>query len=363
MINILIPLAGKGTFNIDSANTFPKILSDIGGELLIERAAKSFINLDADKKIVVAIPKKESEEYQLNRVLPLLSDQIKICHINGNTQGAACSALLAVESLDLDAPLIISSFEQVLDFDLKPYLDDFLENDVDAGVLTFEAIHPKWSYVKVCSEGWVNQAAEKMPISKNAIAGFYFYKSARQFAEAAQAMIRKGVKTNGLFFIAPTINEIILNEGRVKAIKIDKKNYYHINDVHSLELFEENIVAEQHTHTQKLAKLTADYVKAFNSKDINSVKRFFAADFKLTDPAMSIQGCNEAAIYIEEVFSSTQNLQFEAKKIFVTAESNSIIEFELTVDGKLLIGADIIQWDNDCKMLSMNAYLYEINNG
>jgi dTDP-glucose pyrophosphorylase len=359
MINILIPLAGKDTFNTDATNAFPKILSDVGGQLLIERAAKSFLTLDYDKKIVVAIPKKESEEYQLNRVLPLLGENIKLCNINGNTQGAACSALLAVENLDLDAPLIISSFEQVLDFDLKLYIDDFLENDVDAGVLTFEAIHPKWSYVKVCNEGWVTEAAEKMPISKNAIAGFYFYKSAKQFVEAAQGMIRKDVKTNGLFFIAPTINEIILNEGRVKAIKIDKKNYYHINDVHSLALFEENIVAGQHTHSQKLLKLTTDYVKAFDSKDIGRVQQFFAGDFKLTDSAASIQGCNEAANYIEEIFNSTQSLQFEAKNILVTAESQSIIEFELTVDGKFLIGTDVIQWDNDCKMLSMNAYLYE----
>jgi dTDP-glucose pyrophosphorylase len=363
MINILIPLAGKDTFSTDSDNAFPKILSDVSGELLIERAAKAFIALNYEKKIVIAIPKKESEKYQLNRVLPLLDEQIKLCNINGNTQGAACSALLAVESLNLDAPLIISSFEQVLDFDLKPYVEDFFENDVDAGVLTFEAIHPKWSYVKVCDEGWVTQAAEKMPISKNAIAGFYFYKSARHFVEAAQGMIRKDVKTNGLFFIAPTINEIILNGGRVKAIKIDKKNYFHINDVHSLELYEENIVAEQHTKRQKLLKLTTDYVQAFDSKDIGGVEQFFSDNFKLRDPAVSIKGKKEVTNYIEGIFNSVKSLQFEAKNILVTAELQSIIEFELTIDGKSLIGTDVIQWDKDFKMLDMNAYLYEKNNG
>jgi CTP:phosphocholine cytidylyltransferase-like protein len=51
MINILIPLAGKGTFNTDITNAFPKILSDIGGQLLIERAAKPFITMDVAKKI------------------------------------------------------------------------------------------------------------------------------------------------------------------------------------------------------------------------------------------------------------------------------------------------------------------------
>jgi dTDP-glucose pyrophosphorylase len=363
MINILIPLAGKNTFQTDCTNTFPKILTDVGGKLLIERAAAPFTNIGLDKKIVIAIPKKESEEFRLNKVLPLLDADITICHINGETQGAACSALLAVESLILDAPLIISSFEQVLDFDLLPYIEDFIRNEVDAGVLTFEAIHPKWSYVKVCDQQWVKQAAEKIPISKNAIAGFYYFKTAKQFVSAAQAMIRKGVQTNGYFYIAPTLNEIILQEGKVKALPIDKTHYYHINDEHSLEIFEESIFAETHSGIENIAVLTEKYVEAFNSKNIENIKPFFAENFRLTDPTTTTVGINEAISYIDSIFKSVQSLEFKSKNVLVTSDKQSVIEFELVIDGTTFVGTDVIKWNGNHKMLIMNAYLYEKSNG
>ena len=359
MINILIPLAGKNTFKLNDSSAFPNILNDICGELLIERAIKPFTDLAQDKKIIIALPKKESEEYRLNKVLPLLSEDITLCNINGNTKGAVCSALLAIEHLDLDSPLIISSLEQVLDFDLSPIISDFINSNVDAGVLTFEAIHPKWSYVKVDDNQLVTQAAEKLPISKNAIAGFYFFKTARVFFESAQAMIRKDVKTNDLFFISPTLNEIILNEGTVKALPIDKTHYFHINDEHSLDKFEEKIFSEKNNLNYALRKRTEEYVKAFNSRDIDQVKSFFNEKFKLKDPSISLEGCINVCEYIEKIFNDVKTFNFSSKNILVTDERSSIIEFELELDGKTFIGTDIIEWDEKLNMLSMNAYLYE----
>lgn len=161
MINILIPLSGKNTFKVNKINSFPRILNDVDGKLLIERASKPFTELSMDKRITVAVPQKEAEKYQLNKVVSLLGRDFNTCAINGDTQGAACSALLAIESLELEKPLIISSFEQVLDFDITEDIHRFIDEGVDAGVLTFKAIHPKWSYVKTDDNGYVTQAAEK----------------------------------------------------------------------------------------------------------------------------------------------------------------------------------------------------------
>ena len=197
-LNILIPMAGKSTFDVTNSNAFPKVLTDVNGKLLIERSSEAFTSLPYDKRIIVAVPKNQISDYKLDKVLPLLDESIEICAINDETQGAVCSAMLAIEHLDLDEPLIISSFEQVLDLDLAPFIDKFINNDVDAGVLTFESIHPKWSFVKTDGNGVVSQAAEKYPISKHAIAGLYFFKNSRIFIEAAKNMIRNDVMYNGL---------------------------------------------------------------------------------------------------------------------------------------------------------------------
>lgn len=363
MLNILIPLSGKSTFKVSKLNTFPRILTEVDGRLLIERAAEPFLNLNFEKKLTIAIPQKESEQYQLGKIAALLGDDISTCAINGDTQGAACSALLAIESVDLDEPLIITSFEQVLDFDINVHIQEFISDNVDAGVLTFESIHPKWSYVKTDGNGLVTQAAEKMPISKSAIAGVYYFKTARLFMESAKSMIRKGVKTNDCFFISPTLNEVILKEGVVKAIEIDREHYSHISDEHALEAFESKIIEEKEHFKLAIKKRAQEYVDAFNSKDIERVAKLLAPSFHLTDPTASIAGKADVIDYINDLFKAHDSFSFISENIHVTDDLVSVIEFELRLGETVFVGADVIQWNKSGEMISMYAYLYEKNNG
>ena len=361
-LNILIPMAGKSTFDVSNSNAFPKVLTDVNGKLLIERSSESFTTLSMNKKIIVAVPKNQISDYKLDKVLPLLDESIEICSINDETQGAVCSAMLAIEHLDLDEPLIISSFEQVLDLDLEPLIDKFINTGADAGVLTFESIHPKWSFVKTDDDGVVSQAAEKYPISKHAIAGFYFFKNARIFIESAKNMIRNDVKYNGVFYISHTLNEVILNEGKVLALPIDKAQYFHINDEHSLENYGEQLNIVNSNVNQSLYSRTLDYIKAFDSCSIELVAEFFSKEFTLNDPSVNISGKDNVVVYISELFESNTNLHFTSNNILVDRQ-RSVIEFELIIGDAVLIGTDVILWDNDNKMISMNAYLHEKNNG
>jgi len=358
MINILIPLAGKNTFKIDDANHFPKILTDVDGKLIIERAVKSLTGLNYNK-IVVAIPKKESETFRLNNIIPLLGKNFEICTINGDTQGAVCSALLAIEHLDPEMPLVISSFEQILDLDLTPFITDFEKNDVDAGVLTFESIHPKWSYVKVNENQLVTQAAEKNPISKNAIAGLYYYKNAELFVEAAKSMIRKDVKTNNLFFISSTLNEIILKKGKVKSLPIDKNKYFHINDDYSFHNFEDKIFKENEYNSRIIKQNTEKYIQFFNAKEITPIRTMLSDSFSLIDPSVSLTGKDSACTYIEEIFKNIDTLEFRANNIFISTDNVSTIEFTLRLDKKTYSGVDILSWNNENQIVSLKAYLYE----
>jgi len=355
-------MAGKNTFDVTHSNAFPKVLTDVNGKLLIERSSESFTTLPYNKKIIVAVPKNQISDYKLDKVLPLLDDSIEICAINDETQGAVCSAMLAIEHLDLDEPLIISSFEQVLDLDLAPFIDKFITEQADAGVLTFESIHPKWSFVKRDDNGIVSQAAEKFPISKHAIAGFYFFKNARIFIESAKNMIRNDVICNGLFYISHTLNEVILNEGEVLALPIDKSQYFHIHDEHSLDIYGEQLTAINLNVNQSLYSRTLDYIQSFDSRSINCVAEFFSEEFLLNDPSVNIKGKDSAVAYISELFQANEKLQFKSNNILVDRQ-RSVIEFELTLGDTVLIGTDVILWDNDNKMISMNAYLHENNNG
>lgn len=358
MLNILIPMAGKGTFEVSSKRSFPKVLTDINGKLLIERASKSFINLEHDKKIITALPEGQIKDYQLDKILALLDDSIVVCPVNHHAKGAICSALLAIEHLNLEEPIIISSFEQVLDLDLNPFVNEFLNSGVDAGVLTFEGIHPKWSYVTISDNNLVTQAAEKVPISRNAIAGFYYFKTAATFIESAKNMIRNDVTYNDLYYISHALNEVILKDGKVLALPIDESRYFHIHDEHSLDSFEEQVNKITMKNNQTLHSQTQNYVNAFNDRDLDKVATFFTDSFSLTDPAVSLTGKEKVVAYISDLFETNPDLSFKSKSITVDSQ-RTVIEFELSLGGKTLIGTDVINWNNDNKMVSMSAYLYE----
>ena len=96
----------------------------------------------------------------------------------------------------LDSHNVIKLF----DFELNGYLNKF-ENST-AGVLTFNSVHPRWSYVKVDNNNFVIESAEKKPISRSAIAGFFYFKKGSIFVQYAKEVIKKEIQINEKFYIS-----------------------------------------------------------------------------------------------------------------------------------------------------------------
>ena len=65
---------------------------------------------------------------------------------------------------------------------------------IDGGILTFQSTHPKWSYAKLDNQGFVNEVAEKKPISTNATVGIYYYKKGSDYVSCAEKYDRKKYK-------------------------------------------------------------------------------------------------------------------------------------------------------------------------
>lgn len=133
--------------------------------------------------------------------------------------------VLAISNIKNDYPLIIANFDQL--FDDSP--QDLIARlqDGDAGVVTFESVHPRWSYVRLDEQGFVVETAEKRPISREAISGLYYFRRGKDFVEAAMRSIQKDSSVNGNFYIAPTLNELILQGKKIRVAKVDVLNTNH----------------------------------------------------------------------------------------------------------------------------------------
>lgn len=226
MINILIPMSGKSNFFDSQEYIYPKSLIEIQGKTMIQRVIENYADFD-DKHFIFVISQADCETHHLDSILKLLTEsRCDIVKLSGQTKGAACSALMAIELINNEDPLIIANGDQVVEVSLAEIEKNFRAEALDAAVVTFESIHPKWSFIRVDKSSKVIEAAEKKPLSKNAIAGIYYFRKGQDFVSAAMQSIAKDAHVNDIFYIAPVLNELILAGKKIGHHTIDFSKYH-----------------------------------------------------------------------------------------------------------------------------------------
>ena len=117
---------------------------------------------------------------------------------------------------------MIANSDQYINWNSSKALYDFNSKNLDGAILTFEAIHPKWSYAKCNEEGFVTEVAEKKVISKNATVGVYYWKHGSDYVKSAEEMIEKNIRVNNEFYVCPVFNEAIEDKKKIKTFDIEK---------------------------------------------------------------------------------------------------------------------------------------------
>jgi len=238
-MNFLIPMAGPDEAFKDSF-AFGKSLAEIEQRPVIEHVVERLSALP-EAKFVFVIRKEDARRNHLDTVLKLLSPSCTVIIAESQTAGAACTALLAIEHIDPHAPLVITNGDQLIDVDVGMILASFYSRQLDAGVIVFDAVHPRWSYVRVDSQGNVVEAAEKRPISRNATAGFYYFKTGSSFITAAQQMILKDDHVGGAFYVCPCLNQLILSNARIGTHVIPRSSYHSLATPRGVDSYQELI--------------------------------------------------------------------------------------------------------------------------
>ena len=218
-MNVLIPMAGAGKRFFDAGYVFPKPLIEVDNKPMIQWVIES-LNLNAN--YIFIIQKEHQEKYNIKSVLKILQPNCKIIELDHITEGAACTTLLAKEFIDSPDPLIIANSDQFISWNSSKALYDFNSKNLDGAILTFEAIHPKWSYAKCNEEGYVTEVAEKKVISKNATVGVYYWKHGSDYVKSAEEMIKKNIRVNNEFYVCPVYNEFLAKNKKVKIHNVDR---------------------------------------------------------------------------------------------------------------------------------------------
>lgn len=227
MLNVLVLMAGESTAFKEAGYLYPKPLIEIEGDPLLRRVVDNLASIvDPGKRLIFLIRKEDNAKYHIGAVLNLLVPGVLVLEVQQATGGAACTALLAVEHVNNDDPLVITNGDQVLETDLQAVLNHFINRNLNGGIAVFEDVHPRWSFVKCDANGLAVETAEKRPISKLATAGFYYFQHGSDFVTAAMTMIKKDAHVGGRFFVCPAYNEMILRQRKIGVFQIPRNAYF-----------------------------------------------------------------------------------------------------------------------------------------
>jgi dTDP-glucose pyrophosphorylase len=204
MLQILVPMAGRGSRFINSDFIEPKPLISWNNKNMIQHVVDNFFASDVNFFII------KREEHTIS----FENDEVNIIDINYVTDGPATTAYLAKDLIDLEQELIITNCDQIIkDWNKDLFLSFARRYD---GVLgCFISNSNKNSYVKVDDNNLVTDVKEKVVISNIATNGLHYWKKAKYFFESYDEMKLNNDRTNNELYVAPSYNYLIKNKYKI----------------------------------------------------------------------------------------------------------------------------------------------------
>lgn len=206
MLNIVIPMAGRGSRFLEEGYTLPKPLIPVLGVPMC-RVVIDNLRPSCPHRFVF-IAQQSHLDQGLEEVLKSTAPTCTILSLKEVTGGAACTVLLARELIDNEDQLMIANCDQYVDLNIDLYLSQLKEDNLEGLIMTMQAYSSKWSYVGT-SGGRVIRVVEKEVISDKATVGVYNFRRGKEFVSAAEEMIARNLRTNGEFYVAPVYNQMI----------------------------------------------------------------------------------------------------------------------------------------------------------
>lgn len=220
--NIVVPMAGRGSRFLEQGYTDSKPFIDVNGKPMIQKVIEN-LNFEFDDKfkVIILCQKEDYENYNFELFPEIFQhDNIEIVQIDGITEGAACTLLLAKEFIDNDTPMLSFNTDQMIDYNVEETFNKMSKHD--GGIPCFWGDSEDWSYAKTDEKGLVTEVAEKKVISNDATAGYYYWSKGSDFVKYAEQMINSNDRVNNEFYVAPVYNYAVKDGKNICITQVDK---------------------------------------------------------------------------------------------------------------------------------------------
>src|SRR5579872_5010870 len=180
MLNIVIPMAGRGSRFASAGFAIPKPMIPVHGVPMVQVVLRN-ITPAIDCRHIFLVLREHLDQFGLESRLREISPDCAVVPVEQVTGGAACTVLLAREYINNDQPLMIANSDQFVDIDINSYLDRLETDELDGLIMTFWSDHPKWSYCRLSTDRTVTEVVEKQVVSNEATVGIYNFREGRDY--------------------------------------------------------------------------------------------------------------------------------------------------------------------------------------
>ena len=239
MLQIVVPMAGRGSRFSTAGYTLPKPLIPVHGSPMIQLVIAN-LRPRQSHRFVFLCQQEHLDLFPMEKILRDLAPSCCIVPVASVTQGAACTVLLAKEHIDNSDFLMIANSDQWVDCGIDDYLATLDALSLDGLIMTMTANDPKWSFVRLGNDRLVTEVVEKKVISNEATVGIYNFRHGSDFVAAAERMIENDMRVNNEFYVAPTYNQMIAEGRRISYVNVGAEGdgMYGLGIPADLQLFE-----------------------------------------------------------------------------------------------------------------------------
>lgn len=243
-VQFLVPIVDDSIYFPIADYFFPKPLVEVCGLPMIVQVIRNYQNSLNISKFIFVISESIDSKFSLSRILSLNSlPEVSIVRRKAQASGGLCSALLAVDEIDDNLPLIVANMDEYIISNIQQTIDKFVTLNVAAGLVSFPSTHPRWCYADIDNFNRVLSVAEKQVISRDALAGFYYFKSKSTFVGAASSALLDGDSIENNFYLSSAINQVLLSGGDVFAERITSDEYHSFFSPEAVHEFERSSFA------------------------------------------------------------------------------------------------------------------------
>ncbi|MDC9820371.1 glycosyltransferase family 2 protein [Pectobacterium polonicum] len=246
MLNIVLPMAGKGSRFADAGYALPKPMIPVHGVPMIKVVVDN-LTPKVEHRFIFVAQQSHIDKYNLLPKLKSYAKNVEIIGISGITEGQVCTALIAKKFFNNNEPLMNANSDQYIDFDINEYLEAMQSRNLDGMIMTMKSQDKKWSYAKTNENGLVIKTAEKEVISSDATVGIFNFKKGSDLVRSAERMIADNIRVNNEFYTCPAYNYLIKEGKKIGIYPIGEEynGMYGLGIPTDLDLFLKNPISEK----------------------------------------------------------------------------------------------------------------------